>query len=166
MPRTCTICGHSQRLEIDRALVEGSTYRTIADRFGLSETALKRHKSDHLPGHVARAQEAAQVADAGDLLDQLKGLRTKAVSILESAEKAGDYRTALMGIREARGCIETLMEIEGELDRRGVTNIIIQTEWLEIRAAILVALAPYPDAREAVAGTLVSLEGGKSHAAD
>jgi hypothetical protein len=164
MPRTCTACSHPQRPEIDQALVEGATYRTIADRFGLSETALKRHKADHLPGHVARAQEAAQVADADDLLKQLKALRNKAISILQQAEKAGDFRTALMGIREARGCIETLMEVEGELDRRGVTNIIVNPEWVQIRTAILVALHPYPDAAQAVAGRLAVIEGGKSHA--
>ncbi len=164
MPRICTVCAHSQRSEIDRALVEGATYRTIADRFGLSETALKRHKSEHLPGHVAKAQEAAQVADADDLLQQLKALRNRAIRILQKAETAGDYRTALAGIREARGCIEVLMEVEGELDRRGVTNIVISPEWLEIRTAILVALQPYPDAAQAVAGRLAVIEGGRSHA--
>jgi len=164
MPRTCTVCGHPQRPEIDRALVEGATYRTIADRFGLSETALKRHKSEHLPGHVAKAQEAAQVADADDLLQQLKALRNRAIRILQKAETAGDYRTALAGIREARGCIEVLMEVEGELDRRGVTNIIVNPEWVQIRTAILVALQPYPDAAQAVAGRLAVIEGGRSHA--
>ena len=164
MPRVCSICTHSQRSEIDRALVEGATYRTIADRFGLSETALKRHKSEHLPGHVAKAQEAAQVADADDLLQQLKALRNRAIRILQKAETAGDYRTALAGIREARGCIEVLMEVEGELDRRGVTNIIVNPEWVQIRTAILVALQPYPDAAQAVAGRLAVIEGGRSHA--
>ena len=166
MPRTCTACSHPQRPEIDRALVDGGTYRTIADRFGLSETALKRHKSDHLPGHVAKAQEAKQVADADDLLKQLKALRNKAISILQQAEQAGDFRTALMGIREARGCIETLMEVEGELDRREVTNIIVNPEWVQLRSAMIVALKPYPDAAQAVAGRLAVIEGGRSHAAD
>ncbi len=138
----------------------GTAERNIADL----ETALKRHKSEHLPGHVAKAQEARQVADADDLLHQLKALRNRAIGILQKAETAGDYRTALAGIREARGCIETLMEVEGELDRRGVTNIVVSADWIEIRSAILVTLKAHPDARQAVAGTLVSLEGGKRHA--
>jgi hypothetical protein len=165
MPRTCTACSHPQRPEIDRALVDGITYRTIADRFGLSETALKRHRGEHLPGHVAKAHEAAKVADADDLLQQLKALRNKAIAILQKAETAGDYRTALMGIREARGCIEVLMEVEGELDRRGVVNITVSADWVEIRSAILVALHPYPDAAQAVAGRLQTLEGGLRHEA-
>jgi hypothetical protein len=166
MPRVCTICTHPQRPEIDRALVEGATYRTIADRYGLSETALKRHKADHLPAHVAKARDAAEVADADDLLQQIRALRNKAISILTKAEQAGDYRTALMGIREARGCVETLMEVEGELDRRGVVNIVINPAWVEIRTVILSALQPYPDAAQAVARRLQVIEGGQNHAAD
>jgi hypothetical protein len=166
VPRVCTVCANPQRQAIDAELLSGSTYRTIADRTGLSETALKRHKADHLPKHVAQAKEAAEVAIADDLLTQLKALRNRAISILTKAEHAGDYRTALQGIREARGCIETLLEVEGELDRRGVTNIVVQAEWLELRTVILSALQPYPDARVAVAGALGSIEGGAGHAAD
>jgi len=146
--------------------VEGLPFRHIASRFDTSTAALKRHKSDHLPGHVAKAQEAKQVADADDLLHQLKALRNKAISILQQAEQAGDFRTALMGIREARACIETLLEVEGELDRRGVTNIVISPEWLEIRAVVLTALQPFPAAAHAVAGRLAVIEGGRSHVAD
>lgn len=104
------------------------------------------------------------MADADDLLHQLKALRNRAIGILQKAETAGDYRTALMGIREARGCIETLMEVEGELDRRGVTNIIVNPEWVQLRSAMIVALKPYPEAAQAVAGTLQMIEGGKRHA--
>jgi len=164
MPRVCTICSHPERAEIDRALVAGMAFRNIAERYGTSATALTRHKKEHVPGHVAKAQEAKQVAAADDLLKQLKALRNKAISILQQAERAGDYRTALMGIREARGCIETLMEVEGELDRRGVTNIIVNPEWVQLRSAMIVALKPYPEAAQAVAGTLQVIEGGKRHA--
>ena len=163
MPRTCTACSHPQRPEIDRALVDGTTYRTIADRYGLSETALKRHKSDHIPGHVAKAQDAREAADADDLLTQLKALRNKAISILQKAETSGDYRTALMGIREARGCIETLMEVEGELDRRGVVNVIVAPEWVHLRTVIVTALASHPEARQAVTMALEAVAGGNHH---
>ncbi len=165
MPRVCSVCTHPQRPEIDRALVDGATFRNIAERFGTSPTALTRHKKEHVPGHVAKAREAKQVADADDLLQQLKALRTKAISILQKAEGAGDYRTALAGIREARGCIETLLEVEGEIERRGVTNIVISADWVEIRTVILAALQPYPEAAQAVAGKLHVIEGGTRHAA-
>jgi transposase-like protein len=160
MPRTCSVCGHDQRPAIDQALVSGATYRTIADRFGLSETALKRHKREHLPAHVAKAGEALEVARADDLLTQIKGLRNRAILILQKAEAAGDYRTALAGIREARGCIETLLEVEGELARRPAVNIAMSSSWLTIQATLLESLSAYPEARQAVAGALLALEAG------
>jgi hypothetical protein len=166
VPRTCTVCTHPKRQEIDRALIAGEAFRNIAERFGTSATALTRHKKEHVPGHVAKAKEATQVANADDLLAQLKALRNRAISLLTKAEAAGDYRTALAGIREARGCIETLMEIEGELDRRGVTNIVINAEWIELRTIMLTTLQPYPEARQAVAASLRLIEGGAGHAAD
>lgn len=165
MPRARTICSHSGRPEIDQALVDGVTYRMIADRFGLSETALKRHKKEHLPAHVAKAKEAEQVADADDLLQQIKALRNRAISILQKAERAGDYRTALMGIREARGCVETLMEVEGELDRRAVVNVTVSAEWVDLRAVILGTLQPYPEAAQELASKLQAIEGGSGHVA-
>jgi len=165
LPRACTVCTHPQRHEAERALLDGTTFRTIADRFDLSETALKRHKRDHLPGHVAQAKAAAVVADADDLLGQLQSLRQKALDLLTKAEQAGDYRTALMGIREARGCVETLLEVEGNLDRRGVVNITVSADWIQVRTAILASLAPYPEAAQAVAAGLHMIE-GRTHAGD
>jgi hypothetical protein len=166
VPRTCTICTHPKRREIDRALLDAATYRTIADRYGLSETALKRHRKEHVPAELAKAQQAAEVAIADDLLGQVRALRNRAISLLTKAEAAGDYRTALAGIREARACIEVLLEVEGELDRRGVTNIVINAEWIELRTIMLTALQPYPDARQAIAARLRMIEGGSGHAAD
>lgn len=49
MGRACTICTHSKRAEIDKALVAGASKRTVADRFGLSQTAVQHHKTTHLP---------------------------------------------------------------------------------------------------------------------
>ena len=154
MPRVCTICIHPDRPTIDAALVAGEALRNIAQRTGTSATALFRHKADHLPAAVATAQAAEQVAAADDLLAQLQALRNKAMALLLKAEAAGDYRTALAGIREARACIETLLEVEGELDRRPQFNITISAEWVEIRTLILSALQTHPEARRDVVRAL------------
>lgn len=166
MPRTCTICTQAKREEIDQVLLAGEPYRHIASRFGTSTAALQRHKAEHVPVHVAKAREAAEVASADDLLEQIKGLRNRAIGILNKAEKAGDYRTALMGIREARACIETLLEVEGELDRRGVVNVTVSADWVEIRTVILAALQPYPEAAQAVAERLQRIQRGAGDAGD
>ena len=95
MPRRCTVCDHPERNGIDQALVTGAPYRSVAKRFRLSESAVYRHKTEHLPVHLLRAKEVEEVARADDLLDQVRSLQAHALDILERAEKAGDLRTAL-----------------------------------------------------------------------
>ncbi|MGI8404628.1 MAG: hypothetical protein ACR2OE_07670 [Thermomicrobiales bacterium] len=106
------------------------------------------------------------MANADDLLVQIKALRNKAISILQQAEASGDFRTALQGIREARNCVETLLEIEGKLDRRPTFNLTVSPQWIEMRSVIIGALRDHPDAATAVAAALKEGEGGNSHAAD
>lgn len=159
MPRVCTVCGHPRRPDIDRALVDGVPYRVIAKRYEASPAAVQRHK-DHVPATLARARDAADVADADNLLGQLQELRAKALELLDKAERAGDYRTALAGVREARGCVETLLEVSGELDRRGVVNIVVSPQWIELRTVILSALRGHPEARRGVVTALRAVEGG------
>ena len=154
MPRPCTICTHDQREEIDKALVSGTPYRNISKRFSVSMGALSRHRADHLPSHLAKAQEAREVAQADDLLAQVRDLQTKALRILARAEKTGRLRTALAGIREARANLELLAKLLGELQQEGTVNIVLAPEWVELRTVILAALTPYPDARLAVAQAL------------
>jgi hypothetical protein len=88
---------------IDEVLVGGAPYRSVAKRFGLSESAVYRHKTDHLPAHLLKAREVEEAARADDLLDQVRNLQTHVLGILERAEKAGDLRTALAAISPARG---------------------------------------------------------------
>ena len=160
MPRTCTVCTHPDRAAIDRALVAGDAYRNIAQRTGTSATALHRHKADHIPAKLAQAAVATQAADAIDLLSEVRALRRKAYSLLLQAEAAGDIRTALAGVREARACLELLGEMEGEIDRRPIVNILVAPEWVAVRSALMAALMPYPAARAAVADRLVALGAG------
>jgi hypothetical protein len=106
MPRRCTVCDYSERYSIDEALVTGAPYRSVAKRFDLSESAVYRHKTDHLPAHLLKAREVEEVARADDLLEQVRNLQAHALDILERAEKTGDLRTALAAISQARGADE------------------------------------------------------------
>jgi hypothetical protein len=150
MPRRCTVCNHPERHNIDGALVTGVPYRSVAKRFELSESAVYRHKTDHLPKHMVKAKEAEEVAQADDLLEQVRHLQTHALDILERAENAGDLRTALAAISQARGDLELLGKLAGKLDERPVVNLNVSPEWLELRAVIVGALEPHPAAHRAV----------------
>jgi hypothetical protein len=95
MPRRCTVCDHLERHGIDEALVSGTPYRSVAKRFELSESAVYRHKVEHLPAHLLKAREAEEAARADDLLDQVRHLQAHALDILERAEKAWSTRIEL-----------------------------------------------------------------------
>jgi len=154
------VCDHHERHSIDGALVSGGSYRSVAKRFGLSESAVYRHKSEHLPAHLLKAREVEEVAQADDLLDQVRNLQAHALNILERAEKAGDLRTALVAISQARGNLELLGKLAGELDERPVVNLNVSPEWLELRAVIVGALEPHPAAHRAVQRALESMGNG------
>src|SRR5215204_2924314 len=160
MPRRCTVCDHPDRHSLDEALVTGAPYRSVAKRFELSESSVYRHKTEHLPAHLLKARKAEEVAQADDLLDQVRNLQAHALAILERAEKAGDLRTALAAISQARGNLELLGKLAGELDERPVVNLNISPEWLELRAAIVGALEPHPGAHRAVLWALESAGNG------
>ncbi len=159
MPRPCSICKHPQRADIDQAIAKRQTSNTeIASLFGVTEAAIRRHASNHIPPALAKASQAAEVAQADTLLREVKALRSKAYSLLLQAEQAGDLRTALQGVREARGCLELLAKLEGKVSDAPVVNVLVNPEWQNVRAVIVQTLAPYPDARLAVAAALSRLD--------
>lgn len=157
MPRSCTICTHEDRDAIDSALVGGESSASIAGRYRtIDERAIRRHRSNHIPAALMKAHEADEVAHGDDLLDQVRDLQARALSILDKAEDSGELSTALRAIREARGNLELLGKLAGELNDSPTVNLYLSTEWLELRAVIVAALEPHQAAREAV---LRALEG-------
>lgn len=151
MARACTICTHADRQEIDAALVAGENPETqIAALFRVSADALARHRARHLPAKLAKAKGAEEAADADDLLAQVQDLRTRALSILDTAEEAGNLKAALGAIREARESVRLLAELAGKLQQQRTVNIVLLPEWVALRTRIARALEPFPDARVAV----------------
>jgi len=124
MARPCTVCRHPRREEIDGALVSGEPLRNIVERCSVSLGALSRHKA-HLPARLAQGRRAQETARADRLLDQIRHLQERALAILKRAEEAGDYRVALQAMREARGNLELLARLLGEL-RSGEARAQVQ----------------------------------------
>src|SRR5918995_1670169 len=140
MPRACNICTHPDREAIDEALISGVAFPALVAKYRVSKDSLSRHKANHLPAKLVMAQAAEEVAQADDLLDQVRDLHAPALAILEAAERTKQHRTALSAIREARSNLELLAKLLGELDDRPQVNLLIFPEWLELRAVIVGAL--------------------------
>jgi hypothetical protein len=158
MTRTCTICNHSERRSIERSLLSGTPMRSIADQFNVKITSIMRHKLNHIPRSLLRAHEVEKVADADAILANICIIDSKAKGILERSENSGDYRTALSAIREIRGLIELLARLRGELQDRTAVQFTLSPDYQRLRTTVVSALAPFPEARIAVAKALQEVE--------
>lgn len=154
MPRVCTVCTHPERAAIDTALVAGGTYRDIAGRFRLTKSAVERHKAEHLPASLVAAVGAEEVRQALDVLQQLKTINGAALTVLRDARAAQDGDLALKAIDRIQRQIELQAKLLGELDERPVVNVLLSSEWVQLRGRLVAALAPFPEARVAVAAVL------------
>lgn len=115
-----------------------------------------------MPTHLLKAKEVEEAARADDLLEQLRHLQTHAFDILQRAENAGDLRTALAAISQARGTLELLAKLLGELDEGTTVNVLASPEWLELRTVIVATLEPHQEARSAVLRTIEGTGNGRA----
>ncbi len=119
MARKCKVCVHPELNEINRELAAQSpNISEISRKYGIPWDSLKRHKVNHLPKSLSKAKEAQDIALGDDLLNQVKLLQTKSFRILRKAEDEGDLRIALAAIKEARGNLELLAKLLGQIEER------------------------------------------------
>jgi len=57
---------------------------------------------------------------------------------------------ALKALKEIREVVSLYAKVTGEIQAKTINNIIITPEWTSIRAVMLRALEPYPEARRAL----------------
>ena len=172
------MCVHPERGAIDRALVTGEPIPRLAAVYRASEDALTRHKRAHLPRLLKTAQEATEAQhgaslvqqqqaqaveearQALDVVEQLRAVNQASLTVLKQARERGNGELALKAIDRVVRQIELQAKLLGDLDERPVVNVLVSPQWVTVRTALLVALAPYPEARTAAAAALTRLEAG------
>jgi transposase-like protein len=186
MARRCSVCDHPRRAAIDRALVTNDVgYRTVAGRFGISGSALFRHRNTHLPVTLARGLESKQEgADFGappvpahavelaqhrrelearserqaiDVMQQLRAINVACLEVLSKARAAEKHSTLLGAVDRIHRQIELQARLLGELQEGSTVNVLVAPEWHQVRLVVVQALHPYPEARAAVAQALAAL---------
>lgn len=158
MARTCTVCQHSLRDEIDSLIVSGCSFRDISGRYELSKSALGRHASSHVAEAIAKASDLAAVVTADQLVGELRRLREVTAAVLAEAREEGDHAAALGAIARLEKQAELCGRLAGELvDRRVIEQrtILLDARWVGLRSLVAAALAPYPDALAAVTRRLL-----------
>jgi hypothetical protein len=158
MTRVCTVCSHTARDAIEDAFIAGTPKRRIAAQYGVTEQAVRRHLREHLPALLALARDAERASRADSLLDRIEALQSRTLTILEASEETNEHRTALAAIREARGNLELIGEVTRELNRTPTLNLHLHPEYIAVRTAIVQAVEPYPEVREALSQAMIQIE--------
>lgn len=185
--RPCAVCTHANRDEIDAAIVDGAAFRNVASRYGMSPPAVLRHRNGHMAERLASAAEQrqadetatpspappppttppsgepaergrrAEVAEALDIVAQLKAVNGAALEVLQGARRAGDGRLVLLAIDRVQKQIELQARLIGQIDERPTITIWLSPEWLAIEQALLDVLSRYPQARYEVSERMAAL---------
>jgi hypothetical protein len=166
----CTVCRHREHAAIDLGLARGVSLGALARRYGVGPDSLYRHRLNHLPPQL-RAKLLAgpdiegvdldrlREVESQSLLMNLVSLRNRLFASLDVAEEAGDGNM----LARISGQLHHNMEIVGKLlgdlsTGTTINNVLIQPQYIELRIGLVAALAPFPEARQAVAQVLHTIE--------
>lgn len=160
MAPRCTVCMHPDRTTIDATLAQSSaSLRDIAGQFGLSRSALHRHQAEHLPARLVKAIEQDTTAADIDVYRQLRETNAAVEAVLKQAQRDGNGDLVLKSADRVLKLLELQARLLGALQNGNTINIVLSPEWREIRAIVLTALQPYPEARLSVATALREVDG-------
>ena len=143
------------------ALLVLPTIAAAARRCSLNERTIRRYLKD--PAFAARyAQERDTLVDEAIAAVQKLGLA--AAKAINDALGDEDVTTRLRGSRQAMDLItrerEFKARVTGQIDEGTHINITNSPQWIELRAVIWEALAPYPEARMSVLRAVSGADGG------
>ena len=157
MTNTCTICRHRKVQEINKQLVSGETFQTIANEFKCSAQAIQRHKAHHIPELL----KEAEILSADSLTEQIADIRKTISELLQQAIASDNLRDAHNFAGDTLKQIELEGKILGQIKEQTINvntqiNILQSSEWIELRGQILQAIEPYPEAKRALISALPS----------
>ena len=168
----CTICQSPHRHAIDLGLVAGVGRRVLAQRYQLGADAIWRHGRSHLTKPMRAALLAARKpsdidldalreSEQAGLLASLVHQRARLQTHVELAAAQGDPKAAIAGEGAITSNLTLVAKLLGQLvqvhDVRH-TSILISSDYLVLRQAIVTALKPFPAAASAVGAALAHLE--------
>ena len=98
--------------------------------------------------------------ESQSLLMHLVAIRNRLFASLDVAEEVGDGRMLSRVTGQLHHNLEITGKLLGDLVTGGttITNVLIMPQYVEMRVELVRALAPYPEARQAVAQVLHQIE--------
>jgi hypothetical protein len=172
MPTHSTILDHPDRARIEFDLAKGVPIRVIAKKYAnLNIHKLYRFRAA-LPVQLKTKHLGAKLKAGADLeklrLDESEGLlvglaqqRARLLMCQDAALLREDGREATFIAGEIHRNLKLVGQYLGEFAQHQIkttVSVLIQPEYLEMRASLMRALSPFPEARRAVAAALQAAE--------
>jgi hypothetical protein len=111
-------------------VLRGESHRAVAQQFAVPRGAVARHLK-HVSAALTQARKLGEVEDGKSTLIQLRELKIQAEQIKARADRAGDYRTSLLALREKTRLVELEARLTGELNEKPevkIVNLNLDTE--------------------------------------
>jgi hypothetical protein len=169
----CQGCNHVERVRIERFLAAGASIKGAARKFAIDYHALRRHWKNH----VSPEARAAYIAGAGATKDQLEEIvADESLGLIDhyrivrgalykgftTASELGDGNSLALLSGRLHENFRDCGRLTGELQRGPLLNIqnnvLVNPDYTRAIARIVSAVAPYPEAREAVIAALRDLD--------
>jgi len=169
----CQGCNHPERVRIERFLAAGGSIKGAARKFDIDYHALRRHWRNH----VSAEARAAHIAGAGASKDQLEEfVADESLALIDhyrivrgalykgfgAAGELGDGNSLALLAGRLHENFRDCGRLTGELQRGPLLNIqnnvLVNPDYTRAIARIVSAVAPYPEAREAVIAALRDLD--------
>lgn len=169
----CQGCNHPERVRIERFLAAGASITGAARKFDIDYHALRRHWTNH----VSADARAIYVAGAGATKDQLEEIAAdESLGLIDhyrivrgalyngftAAAELGDSNSLALLAGRLHENFRDCGRLTGELQRGPLLNIqnnvLVNPDYTRAIARIVSAVAPYPEARDAVIAALRDLD--------
>jgi hypothetical protein len=166
-------------MRIERSLAAGASMKGTARKFDIDYHALRRHWINH----VSPEARATYIAGAGASKDQLESVvadeslalidhyrivRSALYKCFGAASEVGDSNSLALLAGRLHENFRDCGRLTGELQRGPLLNIqnnvLVNPDYTTAIARIVSAVAPYPEAREAVIAALRDLEAASASA--
>ena len=119
----CTVCNHPQLHDIDQALLaENATFAALSQKYGLSISALFRHKR-MLQNKMRRPKNACSIPAPGNPFSIQRFLELTR-QIVRTARADGDSRLVLQAIREGTRILNFITKLDVQFDPDTVYRIL------------------------------------------
>jgi hypothetical protein len=164
---TCSVCAHGNRAALEHARAAGMPLDKLARRYGLSKPAVQRHCARHIPAALRDKNAAIALigaeCDLKVLREQesdglLRNIASQRGALYKLLDGEGDKKIAIAVHARITSNLELGARVLGQVagHATNITNntLVASMDYLSMRARLMAALRPFPEARRAVAEAL------------